>query len=517
MGTSGLAIFAKWAPETIHFEPYSVNGSPFMPHHGDWFAGKGVAYVRIEVGDLRMHLFCTHMHAQYDDVEQMSDMYSVHRICQAFQLSKFINLVTENTTHTKYGSDLIILAGDLNTTPGELPFKLLMSMTGLVDCAMHRYSHDVRLSLKGGLQDVTIDEDLITCGHHLNSYTVTTSRSTRTTSAIDRDQMSKCTGKRIDFILFKLTQSCSQCQIRDCSCNKSHYCFGTRVECLGKDPSTGLSFSDHQPVSVRLVLKKDSTLVTSGKFDSGDSRCVNLKDRAMRAISSRLTYRNGTVSSENEASDDALIAFRTNTHRSVSGDSGPAAGSAVTGANGKSQRSKSTSDQSVQTTTCNSASNFLTEYFPGSKNNKIINMNTTSEKQTTNFNGTSTTVCSSSKVEFKSETAVIGLEEPSVQHLQSTYRLLLNYLEENRITKQKFYFTLFFVVITLLACSLLAQSSFQLSLPVMFHLWVFIAIAALVILLLVELANRYERTALKGILEEVACILSFAPSASIVN
>ena len=60
-GTSGLAIFAKWAPETIHFEPYTVNGSPFKPHHGDWFAGKGVAYVRIDLSDLRLHLFCTHV------------------------------------------------------------------------------------------------------------------------------------------------------------------------------------------------------------------------------------------------------------------------------------------------------------------------------------------------------------------------------------------------------------------------------------------------------------------------
>jgi sphingomyelin phosphodiesterase 2 len=60
-GTSGLAIFAKWSPETIHFEPYTVNGSPFKPHHGDWFAGKGVAYVRIDLMDLRLHLFCTHV------------------------------------------------------------------------------------------------------------------------------------------------------------------------------------------------------------------------------------------------------------------------------------------------------------------------------------------------------------------------------------------------------------------------------------------------------------------------
>lgn len=60
-GTSGLAIFAKWAPDTLHFEPFTVNGSPFSPHHGDWFAGKGVAYARIDFNGLRLHLFCTHV------------------------------------------------------------------------------------------------------------------------------------------------------------------------------------------------------------------------------------------------------------------------------------------------------------------------------------------------------------------------------------------------------------------------------------------------------------------------
>ena len=60
-GTSGLAIFAKWSATSIHFEPYTLNGSPFQPHHGDWFAGKGVAYARIDLRDLRLHLFCTHV------------------------------------------------------------------------------------------------------------------------------------------------------------------------------------------------------------------------------------------------------------------------------------------------------------------------------------------------------------------------------------------------------------------------------------------------------------------------
>jgi len=37
----GLAIFSKWHPTHIDYMPFTVNGSPFRPWHGDWFTGKG--------------------------------------------------------------------------------------------------------------------------------------------------------------------------------------------------------------------------------------------------------------------------------------------------------------------------------------------------------------------------------------------------------------------------------------------------------------------------------------------
>lgn len=66
------------------------------------------------------------MHAQYDEYEQIDDQYSVHRICQAYQMAKFINLVTDSvSTKEKDEKHLIILAGDLNTSSNELPYRLL--------------------------------------------------------------------------------------------------------------------------------------------------------------------------------------------------------------------------------------------------------------------------------------------------------------------------------------------------------------------------------------------------------
>lgn len=64
------------------------------------------------------------MHAQYDDNEKLIDQYSVHRICQAYELGKFINLMSCNCTNSA-SKDLIILAGDLNTCSKEIPYRLL--------------------------------------------------------------------------------------------------------------------------------------------------------------------------------------------------------------------------------------------------------------------------------------------------------------------------------------------------------------------------------------------------------
>lgn len=64
------------------------------------------------------------MHAQYNSNEKIYDQYSIHRICQAYQLSKFINLMT-CAHNRKESRELVILAGDLNTQAKDYPYFLL--------------------------------------------------------------------------------------------------------------------------------------------------------------------------------------------------------------------------------------------------------------------------------------------------------------------------------------------------------------------------------------------------------
>ena len=135
LGSSGIVILCKWLPRVIHFEPYSLNGSPFYPWHGDWFAGKGIAYSRVDFDGLSLHLFSTHTHAYYKDNEQVHDQYSVHRVCQSYQLARFITFIRDTACNRKTnGKDLLIVAGDMNSTSSELPYKILTTMAGLTDC-----------------------------------------------------------------------------------------------------------------------------------------------------------------------------------------------------------------------------------------------------------------------------------------------------------------------------------------------------------------------------------------------
>jgi len=66
------------------------------------------------------------MHAQYDENERIHDQYSVHRICQSYEMAKFINLMA-NCSGASNTKDLIVLAGDMNASSKELPYRLLGS------------------------------------------------------------------------------------------------------------------------------------------------------------------------------------------------------------------------------------------------------------------------------------------------------------------------------------------------------------------------------------------------------
>lgn len=406
-------------------------------------------------------------------------------------------------------------------------------MTGLVDCAMHLHSHNVNRSLLHGDQDVTIDEDLITCGHHSNTYSMSSASQKRVSNHAGKELTSKPSGKRIDFILFKLAQTCS-CE-HECSCNIKHSCHGLRDVCPGKDPITGLSFSDHQPVTIKLVIKReknrsavsssapfadscDGAAVTSRRripsvtSDNPDDECLTSKERALKAITSSLNYKNGSIFPSTMDQGDKnrigqLNGFLNHNYDASAGTKqrshsvGPVLSddsSTVIGDFEKDdqfmieQNKRSGDDQ------CNT----LLDIFPGKRANSLANEHMT----------TTTTILSSTKVHFNPDSAIIPLDEPSLKHLESMYQLLMEYLSNNSISKRRFYLLVIGTSLLLAALMTVVSSTMDFSTSALFHIWFAIVLVTSLVIALSEFANRMERTAIKGILEEISSLLSFAPN-----
>jgi endonuclease/exonuclease/phosphatase family metal-dependent hydrolase len=82
---SGLCVLSRHPIARAVFWRYSENGRWYQVKHGDWWAGKGVAAVRLAVGGGHLDLFDTHLIANYNDAQ-----YHAERRIQVAELQRFI-------------------------------------------------------------------------------------------------------------------------------------------------------------------------------------------------------------------------------------------------------------------------------------------------------------------------------------------------------------------------------------------------------------------------------------------
>ncbi|KAM4612860.1 sphingomyelin phosphodiesterase 2 [Polymixia lowei] len=129
---SGLAIFSRHRIHDTFLYRYSLNGYPYMAHHGDWFGGKAVGMAILNIGTLTAHVYVTHLHAEYC---REKDSYLPHRVVQSWELQQFVR-------HTSGGADLVILGADLNMHPLDLGNRLLRTYTGLRDSYLETSKFD---------------------------------------------------------------------------------------------------------------------------------------------------------------------------------------------------------------------------------------------------------------------------------------------------------------------------------------------------------------------------------------
>jgi len=203
------------------------------------------------------------MHAQYCEDEQIDSQYSVHRICQAYQLSRLINLVVGSlASDSRKYHDIILFGGDLNTGSNDLPYRIITSITGMVD-SCQKYQKHVACNLNGHKENMNQayfieDKDYHTWLHPNNTFSETPTKD----PTKDRNgayENSEKYGKRIDFIMYKYLQH-GEKEKRDSLTSIENIILDDFLHCSGKCPQTGLSFSDHQPVSILLKVNVRNSL-----------------------------------------------------------------------------------------------------------------------------------------------------------------------------------------------------------------------------------------------------------------
>lgn len=125
-------------------------------------------------------------------------------------------------------------------------FLSSVSMTGLHD-SCNVYQHQQITSGSSGQRF-----DFTTCGHPFNTFTPPN------TAYV----------KRIDYIFYRLISNETRVRSNLNNFLKHHPCVIDRIECSTKCASSGLSFSDHQPVAIKLSIRH----VSDGTVENEDTR-----------------------------------------------------------------------------------------------------------------------------------------------------------------------------------------------------------------------------------------------------
>ncbi|KAG5506878.1 hypothetical protein JIQ42_07594 [Leishmania sp. Namibia] len=140
---SGCAVISRYPIRHAFFHTFPLQGYPEMILHGDFFANKGVAMVRVMVpvatengraaSAQEVTLYTTHLVAIYQKVSQLPswkrERYLPFRISQAMSLANFI-------ISTSHPADRIIIGGDFNCSQRSLELQMMLIL-------LKRHGYDI--------------------------------------------------------------------------------------------------------------------------------------------------------------------------------------------------------------------------------------------------------------------------------------------------------------------------------------------------------------------------------------
>ncbi|XP_008993132.1 sphingomyelin phosphodiesterase 2 isoform X1 [Callithrix jacchus] len=222
---SGLCVFSKHPIQELTQHVYTLNGYPYMIHHGDWFSGKAVGLLVLHLRGVVLNAYVTHLHAEYN---RRKDIYLAHRVAQVWELAQFIQCgraVREellphqpgSPSHTSKKADVVLLCGDLNMHPEDLGCCLLKEWTGLRDAYLE--TQDFKGSEEGSTM---VPKNCYVNQQELKPFPF---------------------GIRIDYVLYKAVSG--------------FYIYCKSLETTtGYDPHSGTPLSDHEALMATLCVRQ---------------------------------------------------------------------------------------------------------------------------------------------------------------------------------------------------------------------------------------------------------------------
>ncbi|EGU13525.1 Inositol phosphophingolipids phospholipase C [Rhodotorula toruloides ATCC 204091] len=225
---SGLAILSRHPIVSAFVSPYPLNGFPLHFIEGDFFAGKAVCGVCVDVeGVGKVDVLNTHMYAPGGEGDTIT---GAHRVAQAWELARIATEKAERGRH-------VLVMGDFNSQPHSLIMRLITTNGSLLDsfAETHPPPPSITSAAHRALSPVeAMHAHGITCDSPLNTYSAPKLRKKRS-----GDEVVLRGGKRLDYILYR-SPADSPWQLRAES---------TSLELTEPIPSLGVSYSDHFALS----------------------------------------------------------------------------------------------------------------------------------------------------------------------------------------------------------------------------------------------------------------------------
>ncbi|AYU76322.1 inositol phosphosphingolipid phospholipase C-Like [Leishmania donovani] len=201
---SGCAVISRYPISQAFFHTFPLQGYPEMVLHGDFFANKGAAMVRVMVpvtmedgsaaNAQEVTLYTTHLVAVYEKVSQLSswkrERYLPFRISQAISFADFI-------VSTSRPTDRIIIGGDFNCSQRSLEVQMMLIL-------LKRYGYDMHSVLPPprALRDAATAEQEREGGQRFFTYSDSNTFNSMKTSYFKLLKLEADIPSQIDHIFF---------------------------------------------------------------------------------------------------------------------------------------------------------------------------------------------------------------------------------------------------------------------------------------------------------------------------